>query len=176
MGKEWNWKNDRTRNGGIDEVPLDRVTGRLLLCGKHYIAPAPDDVLAAHSIQRVVCLNEQHELIERYPHYVEWLQSNPCVQWTPIPDLGAPGLATLVALVDHLTQAVISGETVVVHCGAGIGRAGTLASAVLIGLGSSVTDACLLVGLARPGAGPESGPQRELIDAYGASITRSSAP
>jgi protein-tyrosine phosphatase len=57
---------------------------------------------------------------------------------------------------------------VIVHCGAGIGRAGTTAILVLMALGLSASDAAAAVAAARPMAGPEAGPQRDLVDAYAA--------
>ena len=38
------WPSGRGRDGGIDEIPLPGVPGRLWLCGKHFIGP---DVEAA---------------------------------------------------------------------------------------------------------------------------------
>jgi protein-tyrosine phosphatase len=172
MAREWDWSNDRTRHGGIDQIPLGRTTrsatGRLLLCGKHFIAPEPNRVVTLHDIQRVVCLNEEHELLDRYPQYIRWLRHSPHAHWTPVPDLGAPDLTTLRRIVDEVTHRLVCGETVLVHCGAGIGRAGTLAVAVLVELGSALPDSLDVVAAARPGAGPESGPQRELIEAFAA--------
>jgi protein-tyrosine phosphatase len=51
------------------------------------------------------------------------------------------------------------------HCGAGIGRAGTMAAALLITMGLPLSDATALVGTHRPMAGPEAGAQLQLLQA-----------
>jgi protein-tyrosine phosphatase len=113
----------------------------------------------------VVCLVEEHELSDRYPAYVAWLRANcdgPAI-WFPIHDLHAPTLATMRPLLDDLAQRVRRGETVLVHCAAGIGRAGTTAVSILLLLGMDLTDARVHVARHRAMAGPEAGAQRVLV-------------
>ena len=55
------------------------------------------------------------------------------------------------------------GEHVVVHCAAGIGRAGTTAVALLMLLGVDIDNALATVRAHRPMAGPEVGAQLDLI-------------
>ena len=50
-----------------------------------------------------------------------------------------------------------------VHCAAGIGRAGTTATAILMILGMDEEEATHHVRLHRPMAGPEAGTQRNFI-------------
>ena len=57
-----------------------------------------------------------------------------------------------------------------VHCGAGIGRAGTLAVCLLMEHGVAADDALALVARHRPMAGPEVGAQRELVDELAAAL------
>ena len=64
---------------------------------------------------------------------------------------------------DELVGRLLRGDRVVVHCGAGIGRAGTTAAAVLVLLGTPLDDALAHVRAHRPMAGPEVGPQLELL-------------
>ena len=52
--------------------------------------------------------------------------------------------------------------------GAGIGRAGTMAAAVLMTMDVPADDALAIVAEHRPMAGPEAGAQRDLIDALAA--------
>lgn len=113
----------------------------------------------------VVCLNHRRELEDRYPQYVEWLhmQQSDRLVWTPIPDLSAPPVAVAVVLVDDLCQRLQRGETLLVHCGAGIGRAGTIAVGVLMQMGVPLKAALVTVAESRPMAGPEAGAQRELL-------------
>jgi protein-tyrosine phosphatase len=49
------------------------------------------------------------------------------------------------------------------HCGAGIGRAGTVATCVLLAMGVGREDALRNVAEHRPLAGPEAGAQHEIV-------------
>ena len=158
------WLDERQRNGGIDEVPLPAGTrGRLWLCGKHLIGPDVGAVVDRVGADAVVCLVPRHELDGRYHEYVAWLQADDRAIWFPIADLHAPGADVMQPLLDDLHARLACGETLVVHCGAGIGRAGTVAAALLIGLGASVDDALATVRASRPMAGPQDASQLALL-------------
>ncbi|HUR76998.1 MAG TPA: protein-tyrosine phosphatase family protein [Acidimicrobiales bacterium] len=159
---------ERRRNGGIDEVPLPAGSaGRLWLCGKHYIGPDPDAVLSHTGAGAVVCLNEGYELSSRFPHYVEWLRANAGGRalWRPWPDMHAPPVEEFAEFVEEL-RTRIAGGGLVVHCGAGMGRAGTTAAAVLMAHGVALDDALRIVRAARPAAGPQTGEQDALLAGY----------
>jgi protein-tyrosine phosphatase len=113
-----------------------------------------------------VCLSEADELVDRYPRYVEWLNANQPARalWWPIPDLHAPGLDDAVALLAELRSRLRAGEGLLVHCGAGIGRAGTVAAALLMTMGCSAAAAVAHVAAHRPMAGPEAGAQAQLLE------------
>lgn len=164
------WLSRRQRDGSIDRIPLpDGVPGALWLCGKHAIGPDHQKVIdEVGGAATVVCLVERHELADRYPAYVAWLQRPAAadVVWFPIPDLHAPEPEQAAPFVDDLVRRLGAGETLVVHCGAGMGRAGTVAVCVLNRLGMPLTDALDAVSGARPGAGPEVGAQRELAEQF----------
>lgn len=160
--------SERSRNGGIDRVPVAGATGELWLCGKHLIGPDPDAAVARVGADLVVCLNERHELEDRYPAYVAWLRTDPRVLWAPVPDLGAPAVDEALALAGTVAAHLDEGRTVLTHCGAGIGRAGTLAAAVLVVRGAKVDEAVAVVAASRPTAGPEAGAQRALLEALAA--------
>ena len=83
--------------------------------------------------------------------------------WFPIADLHAPDAAGMAPLLDDLQARLAAGQTLVVHCGAGIGRAGTVAAALLIGLGESLDDALATVAASRPMAGPQDPSQLALL-------------
>ncbi len=105
----------------------------------------------------------------RYPVYVAWLDGSTGVDsvWWPIPDLHAPDPVQMLPFVDDLVERLTGGATLVVHCGAGMGRAGTTAVCILIRLGVDPTEASRRVAEARPGSGPEVGAQRDLVEAFG---------
>ena len=164
------WPGERARHGGADEIPLPAGPGRLWVCGKHYVGPDPEHALELTGTTTIVCLNEAVELTARYPHYVAWLRANQPARavWVPMPDFHAPGATAARPLLADLTARLASGEALLIHCGAGIGRAGTLAAAILITMGTPLREALAVVSAARPMAGPEAGPQRDLLDASAA--------
>lgn len=164
VGRKTAWRSsERSRNGGIDRIPVPDAPGELWLCGKHLIGPDVEAAIARVDADVVLCLNERHELEPRYPDYVAWLRTDPRAWWVPVPDLHAPPLPDALALVETMAAHLESGRTVLTHCGAGIGRAGTMAAAALIARGATVDEATAAVASSRPGAGPEAGAQEELL-------------
>jgi protein-tyrosine phosphatase len=161
------WPRGRSLHGGVDEIPLPSAGGRLWLCGKHFIGPDPEAALLAVGATVAVCLNQAAELVDRYPGYLAWLEANRPERavWHPIPDLHAPGVPETLDLLADLRTRLESGRTLLMHCGAGIGRAGTMAAALLITMGLPLSDATALVGTHRPMAGPEAGAQLQLLQA-----------
>jgi protein-tyrosine phosphatase len=173
------WRpTERSRNGGVDRIPLPTSDGSLWLCGKHVVGPDPDAALRATGATTVVCLTERHEVEDRYPGYADWLRAVSATDgpgravWHPMPDLGAPHIDDAVALLDDLADRLRAGDGLLVHCGAGIGRAGTVAAALLMELGLDLDDAVQQVAAHRPMAGPEAGAQRELLVALAARAPR----
>lgn len=164
------WPRGRSRHGGVDEIPLPpTVPGRLWLAGKRYVAPDPDGALRSVGADVVVCLCESFELADRYPGYVDWLDSSGASVWWPVPDLHSPPIESAQALVADVAGHLNAGRSVLVHCGAGMGRAGTVAAAVLMHYDVPIETAIAQVAEARPGAGPEVGAQKDLLIALAAS-------
>ena len=157
------WPGERNLHGGVDEIPLPVPTGRLWLCGKHFVAPDPDAALDSVGADRVVSLCEEGELAVRYPAYAAWLRSSPRAMWFPVPDLHAPPVGQVLPFLARLRTDLGDGQGLLMHCGAGIGRAGTLAAALLMSFGMARYRAVAMVGLHRPMAGPEAGAQKELL-------------
>jgi protein-tyrosine phosphatase len=158
------WPNDRSRHGSIDEVPIRPLSGRLWLAGKHFVAPDPDAALDLVGASSVVCLCEARELA-RYPGYAPWLQAHAPgrAAWWPIGDLGVPTIERAELLIADLRARLASGAGVIVHCGAGIGRAGTVAIALLLTNGVPLDEAMQIVADARAMAGPQAGTQLALL-------------
>lgn len=162
------WPHGRSRDGGIDEIPLDGTSGRLFLCGKHVVGPDPDGALQRAGATTIVCLNPVAELAPRYPDYVDWLRRNAPLRAVhhPVHDMHAPPLTEFDSLIENLYGRLTAGERLLVTCGAGIGRAGTVAAGLLIRLGSSLDDALHTLRAHRPMAGPEVGTQMDLLEEY----------
>ena len=167
MMDDIDWKAERSRNGGADPIPVPSgVSGGLWLCGKHFIGPDAELALRKTGATTAVCLSESAELADRYPEYVEWLHDNQPARaiWFPVPDLHAPSHDAAAAFLDGLVERLHRGEVLLVHCGAGIGRAGTMVAAVLMRLGASAESAIATVAASRPMAGPEAGAQLEFLE------------
>jgi protein-tyrosine phosphatase len=159
------WAEERSTHGGVDEIPLfSDIPGRLWLCGKRFVGADPEAALAYVDGTAVVCLNEPDEL-DRYPNYVEWLRSQPAarVLWWPIPDLYVPDRDAAPRLFEQLRSRLSGGQRLLMHCGAGIGRAGTIAAGILVTMGETPPDAIARVRAHRPMAGPEAGAQTEFL-------------
>lgn len=158
------WLNERQRDGGVDRVQLpEGVRGELWLCGKRAAAARYLDP----SWDLIVCLVEPHELAGHHREYLDWVRSGSGrVLWNPVPDLHAPELEAMQAVTVRIASMLASGGRVLVHCAAGFGRSGTVAGCVMIWLGMDADDALATVSVARPGAGPEAGAQRELVAGF----------
>jgi protein-tyrosine phosphatase len=154
----------------IDRIPLPRTQGALWLCGRNDVGPDPEAALAWADASTIVCLNNVDELAMRYPQYVEWLRSNMGGRaiWYPIQNFHAPSARSVMPVVRMITERLERGEGVVMHCAAGQGRAGTMATCVLMALGESTTDAVRAVASNRVFAGPGSASQWALVEGVSA--------
>ena len=154
----------------IDRIPLPRTKGALWLCGRNDVGPDPEAALAWADASTIVCLNNIDELALRYPQYVEWLRSNAGGRaiWYPIQNFHAPSAHSVMPVVRMITDRLEQGQGVVMHCAAGQGRAGTMATCVLVALGESTADAVRTVASSRVFAGPGSASQWALVEGVAA--------
>ena len=71
--------------------------------------------------------------------------------------------AFFASLIEAISDRLERAESVVVHCGAGWGRAGLVAALVLVAHGTTVPEALDQVRAARPAAGPQSEEQHQQL-------------
>jgi atypical dual specificity phosphatase len=87
------------------------------------------------------------------PHAPEVLARHGLTQvHLAVPDFTPPTLDQLERGVAALERAIADGQTVAVHCGAGLGRTGTLLACYLVSGGLGPDEAIAAVRRARPGS------------------------
>jgi protein-tyrosine phosphatase len=116
-------------------------------------------------IDIVVSLTSLDEIREKAPEYADAIDENSLpfkrVEF-PIVDFGIPkDSIAFLNLARDLAGRLKSGENLLMHCGAGIGRTGTLATSVLIMLGNDLNESLEVVRTA--GSNPETEEQMDLV-------------
>jgi ADP-ribosyl-[dinitrogen reductase] hydrolase len=143
------------------EVPTTSASAPLFigrapkLEGQRY-EQADQQELVDHGIGLLVCLLEDDEC-DRYGEPLEARREATLAlgirwAWLPIEDFGVPNISEHLRAATIIRQVRADGFPVFVHCMAGLGRAGTLAAAILVEEGLSSADAIGLVRWVRPGA------------------------
>jgi atypical dual specificity phosphatase len=89
----------------------------------------------------------------------------------PIRDFHPPTQAQLAQAVEFIDRAVGSGGACAVHCGAGLGRTGTVVAAWLVHRGRTAAEAIGEVRRRRPGS-VETREQEEAVEAFSRSSAR----
>jgi len=117
-------------------------------------------------ISKVVSLADLTEIrlkSQEYARAIETGELPATLASCPIPDRGVPDdPADFFTSVKQTASAIKSGERILVHCGAGIGRTGTYATGVLMQLGLPKDQA--LAKARQAGSYPETKEQLDLLD------------
>jgi protein-tyrosine phosphatase len=91
----------------------------------------------------------------------------------PIVDRSVPDSdADAMRLLTVLEEALDRGKNVVIHCRQGIGRAGLIASTLLVERGVTPSEAVRRVGAARHAPVPETAAQRAWVESFAATLNR----
>lgn len=88
-----------------------------------------------------------------------------------IPDMDIPSVATMDSIVDAIDGELKEGRRVAVHCGAGLGRTGTVLACYLVSRGEPAPKAIDVVRRKRPGS-VETPDQERFVADYEAHINR----
>lgn len=151
--------------GGIHRIPAPGATGSLHAAAFAVTGPDPAAALEDVGADLMVCLLTDSEIAMRYPDYPAWLAHPHPHQaiHVPMDDQGVTDDRTARELVAAINQRLDQGTGVVVHCGAGYGRAGIVCISVLTSRGMGLDEAVTVVRAARPAAGPQSPAQEGQI-------------
>jgi protein-tyrosine phosphatase len=123
------------------------------------------DAIEAAGVDAVLCLTPLAEIEKKSTAYAEAIKSHQ-LPWKqmmlPMPDFDvADDRDAWLAHIREVAHQLQEGQTVLIHCAAGIGRTGTAAICLLMSLGERHDAALRAVKAA--GSDPEAVPQQELI-------------
>lgn len=153
-------------------LPLpDSCTGRLWLGpmpGRFERWPAFLADARRRRIDLVVCLTPPEELASLSPAYWQAVAEGSLdfrFINLPMQNYGLPrDMAGFRAGIEQIASGLLAGDSVFLHCAAGIGRTGTVAACLLKRLGMSAPDAVQRVRDA--GSNPENALQSGLVDRF----------
>jgi protein-tyrosine phosphatase len=114
----------------------------------------------------VVCLTPRDEIEELSPDYAAAVQrGRASFDWVhlPVPNFGTPPDARAFrSAIQRIAERLQAGDSVLMHCAAGMGRTGSAAACVLKALGLSSQDALDRVRAA--GSNPQNAAQSGFVD------------
>ncbi|MFQ5861812.1 MAG: dual specificity protein phosphatase 23 [Candidatus Brocadiales bacterium] len=123
------------------------------------------EYLKEQDIDAIVSLTEQplhNALIEEFGFEYKHV---------PIEDLTAPSMEQINEFVEFATRMKEVGKKIVVHCGAGVGRTGTMLACYLVHRGYNAADAINEVRRKRPGS-IETVEQEEIVIRYAEKLAK----
>ena len=145
-------------------VPLPGRIGMTLAPGKRNVGMSAhwqrdlavdlDRLRDCYQPNLLVSLIESHEFdLLKIPDLFEQAQARGMqICHFPIPDFGVPrSIDQFSLLVQDILAAAAVGQTIVIHCKAGLGRSGLVAASCLVALGATPKEAFQLVRRSRPG-------------------------
>ena len=148
----------------------------LTTAGRLYIMPRPPSqelrpVIAAlfeHSVSKLICLLPESEINELGLAREAQFCSEYNIDFThfPIDDFSLPEVRSLVLLARRCADDLRQGQSICIHCRAGIGRTGTVAGCILRELGFTSDKAVALIGKSRGVAIPDTPAQLQFIRDY----------
>lgn len=146
----------------------DLVNGRLYLHsmpGRHEDFEKAKDDIKKYKISKVVCLTPLEEIRGKSPEYFKAIKEKDIMfdlLMFPISDYGIPDNPNrFLKLAKDIVSNLQAGENILIHCGAGIGRTGTLAVITLIAIGLTAEESQMRVAIA--GSFPETNIQKNFI-------------
>jgi protein-tyrosine phosphatase len=124
-----------------------------------------EDIESA-GVTRIVCLAPSDEVEHKSPAYARLLETGdlPCVvDPLPVPDFGVPpDWPAFARLTFRAADALLAGETLLIHCAAGVGRTGLAAVCILIALGHE--EAAARAAVEAAGSAPQGVDQGAVIN------------
>ncbi|WP_423917654.1 protein-tyrosine phosphatase family protein [Candidatus Poriferisodalis sp.] len=155
----------------IDEIPLKAAqdTGRLFVTNFSAVGPDAQAALDRVGASVLVCMLTSREIELRYPEYGVWLESrsdetgNPRALWLPTPDGSVTSDEPVLKVVASVVAAMERGDSVLVHCGAGMARTAVIGILTMVAFGADPATAAVDFRAARPGGGPDGPPQEHQI-------------
>jgi protein-tyrosine phosphatase len=149
-------------------LPPD-VRGALYLSsmpGRFETWRAFEEQARTQGLKRIVCLTQRDEIAELSPSYFAAVQSGKMpFRWdcVPVRNFGVPeDPVSFRRDIQEIARALRQGDSVMLHCAAGMGRTGTAAACVLKALGLTTEDALQRVRDA--GSNPQNAQQSGLVD------------
>ena len=146
----------------------DLVDGKLYLHsmpGRHEDFEKAKDDMKKYKISKVVCLTPLEEIRRKSPEYFKAIKEEEIMfdlLMFPISDYGIPDNPNrFLQIAKDIGKNLQEGKNILIHCGAGIGRTGTLAVMTLIGIGLTDEEAQMRVAVA--GSFPETNIQKNFV-------------